>query len=1033
MAGEYLIVSMDKEVTASVASTDPLEGEATLENQSSHAPDRCITLPMSLLEYSEVLQDINSMPQRIRTEKFADTNAARASKRRDRTIFRWLVHAACLLLAVAFMIRIITPKYCGYTPSSCPALFVPTFRRRLPRFDISSYFTLYNLTTPPPSPPPPRTRHLADTPSFFHTSQNTGSILVVAGKMSVEGGPCNIAQLNLAKREWSLNQRIQLSLYNSYSGGEVYSLLSNHTDTFQRDEGSGELIVVGAFDTTYRNSQVTYCSVGKWNGVDLSKVGEGLCNSALSKGMKITTAAFAGPQDVYVAGSFRTQVWNGDRHEFVKIFNIAHFNAIDQVWLPINVGQITCSWCTVTVLALAWDSKRKQLHVAGKFNAIDGWNVPAGLAIYDHESGHLVAHPGGGLSMRNSTQDGVGTALQLDEESGVLYVMGSFERLTATYEICLGLAAYEIEANRWTCLANAAHTVLPTGGGNMLLTPYGLMVAGETTSSTTWPDSSRPYTIALLTSTLRKKKATARKTDDDEIVEMSQNDTVRAFNWSWLPGFDGHDEPLHALSNGFGEYEGCVFIAGDNLVAMWSYQKGTVTGEKTSTSSSTNAQSQPYTEVLNNGQIIGAIMAIAQMAVPQSHDVVPGPIIIPTIIVYLVAMVTMIGTFIAIAFNRKVTSTIASIFSKDGQLQGIPLDALSYNALDDSYLKEGFQRALRNRHVNQPNLLALINPQEIFLQRIIGEGSFGKVWSAKWGTSTVAVKEFTFAQAAVAGKSVMQQKIIDEIVGEAAMMAILRHPYVLQLYGCSLTAQAIWIVSELCSLGSLRQLLDDKERSLSTHLRLSLALQIAEGIAYLHNQDEPIIHRDLKSHNIFVHETFIGAESSTPTMSGEKDENASETREEDKANPRATMIIAKIGDWGAARASLSHGGGRTMTHGVGTACWIAPETITRNRSSTYSDVYSYGIILWELWTREEVYDGLGTAQIIHQVANENLRPPVPEDCPWKDLMVRCWDQLPRNRPDFDQIVEELKTMLEDIPDDDSRTASSAQDKSEQES
>ena len=60
----------------------------------------------------------------------------------------------------------------------------------------------------------------------------------------------------------------------------------------------------------------------------LSKVGEGLCNSALSKGMKITTAALAGPQDVYVAGSFQTQVWMGD---FVKIYNIAHYNAAEQL------------------------------------------------------------------------------------------------------------------------------------------------------------------------------------------------------------------------------------------------------------------------------------------------------------------------------------------------------------------------------------------------------------------------------------------------------------------------------------------------------------------------------------------------------------------------------------------------------------------------------------------------------------------------------------------------------------------------------
>jgi serine/threonine protein kinase len=782
--------------------------------------------------------------------------------------------------------------------------------------------------------------------------------------------------------------------------------------------------------------------------------------------MKITTAAFAGPQDVYVAGSFHTQVWNGDRHEFVKIFNIAHFNAVEQVWLPINVGQITCSWCTVTVLALAWDSKRNQLHVAGKFNAIDGRNVPAGLAIYDHSSGHLVAHPGGGLSMRNSTQDGVGTALQFDEESGVLYVMGSFERLTATYEICLGLAAYEIQANRWTCLANAAHTVLPTGGGNMLLTPYGLMLAGQTTSSTTWPNDSKPYTIALLTTTLRKKKTnvTLKKTDnDDEIVVFSQNDTVRAFDWSWLPGFDGHDEPLHALSNGFGEYEGSVFIAGDNFVAMWSYPTGGPVGaggggagtsssrsygSSTSTSTSSFTQPKPYTEVLSNGHIVGAIMAISQMAVHASHDGTSGTSgskVNPTVIVYWVALGTMIGMFIAVACNRKVTSTIVSVFSKDGQLQGIPLDTLSYSAIDDSNLMEAYQRAMRTRYVNQPNLLTLINPQEIFLQRIIGEGSFGKVWSAKWGTSTVAVKEFVFAQAAVAGKSMMQQEIIDSIVGEAGMMAILRHPNVLQLFGCSLTAQAIWIVSELCSLGSLRQLLDDHERNLSTHLRLSLALQVAEGIAYLHNQDPPIIHRDLKSHNIFVHETFTshsftGSESSSRKLTsnstskrGDK-KNAQETREEDNASPRAT-IIAKIGDWGSARASLSRGE-RTMTHGVGTACWMAPETIKKGRSSKYSDVYSYGIILWEMWTRKEVYDGLGPAQIIHQVANENLRPVVPEDCPWKDLMVRCWQQIPKDRPDFDQIVEELNKILEDIPNDEfsvpKKLAASAKDKSQDE-
>lgn len=76
-------------------------------------------------------------------------------------------------------------------------------------------------------------RHLLGGDDLSHFPQ-----LVVAGKMTVEGGPCNIAQFNLKTKEWSLTERIQLSLYNSYSGGEVYSLLANHT--FLPQESSEE-------------------------------------------------------------------------------------------------------------------------------------------------------------------------------------------------------------------------------------------------------------------------------------------------------------------------------------------------------------------------------------------------------------------------------------------------------------------------------------------------------------------------------------------------------------------------------------------------------------------------------------------------------------------------------------------------------------------------------------------------------------------------------------------------------------------------
>jgi serine/threonine protein kinase len=126
-----------------------------------------------------------------------------------------------------------------------------------------------------------------------------------------------------------------------------------------------------------------------------------------------------------------------------------------------------------------------------------------------------------------------------------------------------------------------------------------------------------------------------------------------------------------------------------------------------------------------------------------------------------------------------------------------------------------------------------------------------------------------------------------------------------------------------------------------------------------------------------------------------------------------STIIAKIGDWGSARATLS--GSRTMTHGVGTACWLAPEVIKHARSSKFSDVYSFGIVLWELATREEVYQGLETTQIIAKVANGSLRPPVPQDCPWKHLMVKCWEENPLDRLEFDEIVVMFNEVIRRLP------------------
>ena len=116
---------------------------------------------------------------------------------------------------------------------------------------------------------------------------------------------------------------------------------------------------------------------------------------------------------------------------------------------------------------------------------------------------------------------------------------------------------------------------------------------------------------------------------------------------------------------------------------------------------------------------------------------------------------------------------------------------------------------------------------------------------------------------------------------------------------------------------------------LSIPMRLRMAIDVAEGMAYLHSRDPPIIHRDLKSHNLFVQELSDG------------------------------QFAVKIGDWGSARAvalSSQHNRSpsKSMTQGIGTVCWLAPEVIKHGKGSERIDVYSFGIVLWELATREEV-------------------------------------------------------------------------------
>jgi hypothetical protein len=182
----------------------------------------------------------------------------------------------------------------------------------------------------------------------------------------------------------------------------------------------------------------------------------------------------------------------------------------------------------------------------------------------------------------------------------------------------------------------------------------------------------------------------------------------------------------------------------------------------------------------------------------------------------------------------------------DIDMTSVTLNVLTGDVKSTIDIHKCFENAMKSRRVQFRESLVVINPSEITLSSIIGEGSFGRVWAGRWRNDAVAVKEFVFAQTALMGGSMQTSELIEEIIGEAGIMSTLNHPKILQLYGCSLTPQTIWIVTELCMKGSLKSVLSSRTAIISMKTKLSLCLDIADGMNYLHTRRPPIIHRDLK-------------------------------------------------------------------------------------------------------------------------------------------------------------------------------------------
>ncbi|XP_067272821.1 tyrosine-protein kinase SRK2 [Pseudorasbora parva] len=257
--------------------------------------------------------------------------------------------------------------------------------------------------------------------------------------------------------------------------------------------------------------------------------------------------------------------------------------------------------------------------------------------------------------------------------------------------------------------------------------------------------------------------------------------------------------------------------------------------------------------------------------------------------------------------------------------------------------------------------------------RKLGAGQFGEVFEGLWNdTTSVAVKTLK--------AGTMDPK---DFLREAQMMKKLRHPKLIQLYAVCTLEEPIYIVTELMSHGSLLEHLQ-KDRGASLHMsdQIELGSQVAAGMAYLELQN--YIHRDLAARNVLV-----------------GDNN-----------------VCKVADFGLARVfqmdNDEDSGENVYEAKEGTKFpvkWTALEAIHENKFTIKSDVWSFGILLYEIVTFGQMpYPTMTNFQVVQQLP-KGYRMPCPPSCPkfLYEIMCECWKENPADRPTF----ETLQWKLED--------------------
>ena len=297
--------------------------------------------------------------------------------------------------------------------------------------------------------------------------------------------------------------------------------------------------------------------------------------------------------------------------------------------------------------------------------------------------------------------------------------------------------------------------------------------------------------------------------------------------------------------------------------------------------------------------------------------------------------------------------------------------------IDNSSLLNSITSFINDKFM-KPDLRWIINSNSIKILKTIGFGGSSDVYLGDYRGTEVAVKKLRLIEA--------KKDYIKEYKREVSSLVLLYHPYLVLLMGAIAEPFNLSIVTEFCKGGNLFELLYKKPNvNLTWELKKKILLQIAIGMNYLHTNNPPVLHRDLKSLNILL------------TNNIEKDSDTTDI---------------KISDFGLSRLYQKS---CIMSGNLGTCYWMAPEIIVNKKYTTKVDVYSYGIIIWEMCTRKIPYSCMSQQHIQFYVSVKKGRPNlkiIPNNTPPKivQLMQMCWEHEPDNRPTFDYIVDFLRNL-----------------------